>query len=292
MKLPNRRALVVFGGQVLLVLIGEILNAYAFQTLIIPQKLLSGGVVGIALLLNQLFHLPIGVQTLIYNIPIFLLGLRLLGRRFIILSVIGVVSFSFFTDNLRLAPLVDDILLVAVFGGILTGLADGLILRAGGSTGGFDILGLIVSKRFNLAVGQVFMVFNGALLTVAAFVNGKDGPKLAMYTLIMLYVSSRVIDLLQSVTPRQAVLIISSKGEAIATKIIDDLGRGVTYFQGGGAYTDSEMRILLCVITQFELTDLKRLTREVDPKAFTVILDAPEVHGRFDRRTPIQRILG
>lgn len=293
MKLPNRRAALVFGGQVVLVLIGEILNAYAFQALIIPQKLLSGGVVGIALLLNQLFKLPIGVQTLIYNIPIFILGYRLLGRRFIFLSLIGVVSFSFFTDNLHFALLVeDDILLAAVFGGILTGLADGLILRAGGSTGGFDILGLIVSKRFNLAVGQVFMVFNGILLTVAAFVNGKDGPKLAMYTLIMLYVSSRVIDLLQSVTPRQAVLIISSKGEEIAAKIIDELGRGVTYFQGGGAYTDSEMRILLCVITQFEVTDLKRLIREVDPNAFTVIIDAPEVHGRFDRRTPLQRILG
>lgn len=293
MKFPNRRAALIFLTQVILVLIGELLNAYAFQSLIIPQKLLSGGVVGIALLLNQLAHLPIGVQTLIYNIPIFILGYRLLGRRFIVLSLIGVVSFSVITDNLKLPPLVDnDILLSSIFGGILTGIADGLILRAGGSTGGFDILGLIVSKRFNLAVGQVFMAFNGILLTIAAFVNGKDGPKLAMYTLIMLYVSSRVIDLMQSVTPRQAVLIISNKGEAIADKIIDDLGRGVTWFQGRGAYTDSEMKILLCVITQFEVTDLKRLIREVDPNAFTVILDAPEVHGRFDRRTPLQRILG
>jgi uncharacterized membrane-anchored protein YitT (DUF2179 family) len=292
MKFPNRRAALIFLLQVLLVLAGELLNACAFQTLIIPQKLLSGGVVGIALLLNQLFNLPIGVQTLIYNIPIFILGYRLLGRRFIILSLIGVVSFSFFTDNLRLPPLVDDILLVAVFGGVLTGLADGLILRAGGSTGGFDILGLIVSKRFNLAVGQVFMAFNGVLLTIAAFVNGKDGPKLAMYTLIMLYVSSRVIDLLQSVTPRQAVLIISGKGEDIAAKIIEEMGRGVTYLQGGGAYTDAEYKILLCVITQFEVTDLKRVVRSVDAGAFMVILDAPEVHGRFDRRTPLQRILG
>lgn len=287
---PN--AIRVLAFQIALVLIGELLNAYAFNALIIPAKLLSGGVVGISLLLNQLFSLPIGLQTTLYNIPIFILGYKFLGRRFILLSVIGVLSFSFFTDNLKVAPLVDDLLLVSVFGGILGGIADGLILRAGGSTGGFDILGLIVSRQFNISVGQVFMAFNGALLTFAAVVNGQNGPRIAMYTLIMIFVGSRVIDALQSVTPREAALIISQKSDAIAEAILTTMKRGVTYLQGGGAYTESEHRILLCVLTRFEIVELKQLVREIDPGAFVVFLEASDVVGRFDRRTPIQRLLG
>lgn len=292
MKLPNRTALSALAIQVTIILVGEMLNAIAFHALIVPARLLSGGVVGISLLLNQLFQLPIGLQTTIYNIPIFILGYRYLGRRFILLSMIGVFSFSVFTDSLRIAPVVDDILLVAVFGGVLTGIADGLILRAGGSTGGFDILGLIVSKRLNLAVGQVFMAFNGLLLTVAAFVNGQNGLKLAMYTLIMLYVSSRVIDALQSVIPREAAMIVSKQHALVAGRILKDLGRGVTFLEGGGAYTDTETRVILCVLTRLEIVELKRLVREADPDAFMVVLDANDVQGRFDRRSILQRILG
>jgi uncharacterized membrane-anchored protein YitT (DUF2179 family) len=292
MKLPDRPALALFAFQVGLVLVGEVLNAIAFQALIVPQRLLSGGVVGISLLLNQLFALPIGLQTTIYNIPIFILGYRFLGRRFILLSIIGVIAFSFFADNLHLAPVVDDILLVAIFGGVLTGIADGLILRVGGSTGGFDIIGLIVSKRLNVAVGQVFMVFNGLLLTVAAIVNGKNGLKLAMYTLIMLYVSSRVIDALQSVIPREAAMIVSTKYAQVAARILKDMSRGVTFLEGGGAYTDTETRVILCVVTRLEIVELKRLVRDVDPNAFMVVLDANDVQGRFDRRSILHRILG
>ncbi len=285
----NRRNLSNLLIESLLIIGGELLNAYAFNALIVPARLLSGGVVGISLLLNQLLSLPIGLQTAIYNIPIFILGYRMLGRRFILLSFVGVASFSILTDNLKPVVLVDDILLVAIFGGILTGIADGLILRAGGSTGGFDILGVIVSKRISISIGQVFLAFNGILITFSALVNG---PKLAMYTLISLFVSSRVVDGLQAVTPRRVALVVSMHSEAIAVRVLDELGRGATYLEGSGAFTDSQMKILMCVITRFELTDLKRLVREVDPNAFTVILDASDVLGRFDRHSIIQRILG
>jgi len=285
----NRRNLSNLLIESILIIGAELLNAYAFNALIVPARLLTGGVVGISLLLNQLFSLPIGLQTAIYNIPIFILGYRMLGRRFILLSIVGVASFSILTDNLKPIVLVDDILLVAIFGGILTGIADGLILRAGGSTGGFDILGVIVSKRISISIGQIFLAFNGVLIMFSALVNG---PKLAMYTLISLFVSSRVVDTLQAVTPRRVALVVSMHSEAIAVRVLDELGRGATYLEGSGAFTDSQMKILMCVITRFELTDLKRLVREVDPNAFTVILDASDVVGRFDRHSIIQRILG
>jgi len=285
----NRRNLSNLLIESILIIGAELLNAYAFNALIVPARLLTGGVVGISLLINQLFSLPIGLQTAIYNIPIFILGYRMLGRRFILLSIVGVASFSILTDNLKPIVLVDDILLVAIFGGILTGIADGLILRAGGSTGGFDILGVIVSKRISISIGQIFLAFNGVLIMFSALVNG---PKLAMYTLISLFVSSRVVDTLQAVTPRRVALVVSMHSEAIAVRVLDELGRGATYLEGSGAFTDSQMKILMCVITRFELTDLKRLVREVDPNAFTVILDASDVVGRFDRHSIIQRILG
>jgi uncharacterized membrane-anchored protein YitT (DUF2179 family) len=282
----TRRAALTFALQVLIILAAEFLNAVAFNALIIPARLLSGGVVGIALLLNQLFGLPLGLQTLIYNIPIFILGYRYLGRRFILLSIVGVTSFSFFTDNLRMIPVTREMVLIAIFGGVLTGIADGIILRAGGSTGGFDIIGLIVSRRFGISIGTVFMSFNGVLITVGALSSGK--LELAMYTLIMLFVAARVIDQFLNPTPRRAVLIISMHHQAIADRILKDLHRGVTYLEGRGAYTEREFRVLMCVLTRYELIELRTLVRELDPNAFTVVLEASDVIGRFDLKSPLQ----
>ncbi|MEP7287016.1 MAG: YitT family protein [Chloroflexota bacterium] len=152
----NARKITGIVLQILIIVLGEVINVLTFRALIIPAKLLSGGVVGVALLLNQLLNLPIGLQTIIYNIPIFLLGYRYLGRRFILLSMVGVGVFSVLLDNITLLPTVThDLLLIAVFGGVATGIADGLIIWAGGLTGGFDILGLIVSRRFGISTGQV-----------------------------------------------------------------------------------------------------------------------------------------
>jgi uncharacterized membrane-anchored protein YitT (DUF2179 family) len=283
----SSRAALTFVLQALIIVAAEVLNAVAFNTLIIPARLLSGGVVGLALLLNQLFGLPIGLQTLIYNIPIFILGYRYLGRRFILLSIIGVSSFSFLTDNLKmLQPVTREMVLIAIFGGVLTGIADGIILRTGGSTGGFDIIGLIVSRRFGISIGTVFMSFNAVLITVGALASGK--LELAMYTLILMFVAARVIDQFLNPTPRRAVLIISMKHQEIAERLLKDLRRGVTYLEGRGAYTEREFRVLMCVMTRYELVELRTLVREIDPSAFTVVLEASDVIGRFDLKSPLQ----
>jgi uncharacterized membrane-anchored protein YitT (DUF2179 family) len=275
--------------QALVIIACEVLNAVAIRSLIVPAKLLSGGVIGTAMLLNQIYNLPIGLQTIIYNIPIFLLGWRFLGRRFALLSVIGVVSFSIFTDMLHPEIFTHDILLMAVFGGVATGIADGIILRAGGSTGGFDILGLIVSREFGLSIGQVFLVFNGVIIAIAALFN--RNPDIAMYTLLSLFVSTRTIDAFLRTTPRPVALIVSAKHDGIAAALMQNLKRGVTYLQGGGAYTSAEYRVILCVITRYELVDLRRIVHAVDSNAFTIILDASDVIGNFERYSPLQRFL-
>ncbi len=280
------RTVGTYGLQAAVVLLGEIINVVAFRALIVPNRLLSGGVVGTALLINQLLQWPIGLQTILYNVPIFLLGYRYLGRRFVILSVIGVGSFSLLLDNVTIQPITHDLLLVAVFGGVVTGIADGIIIRAGGSTGGFDILGLIVSRRFGISTGQVFLVFNGLIVALAAYFNNLE---LAMYTLIMLFVSTRTINAILTTTPRPVALIVSAKHEEIAARLLNDLGRGVTYLKGSGGYTSAEYSVLLCVITRYELIELRRIVQHADPVAFTIILDASDVIGRFDSTSPLQR---
>jgi uncharacterized membrane-anchored protein YitT (DUF2179 family) len=282
------RPATVFVSQALLVIFGEILNALAYRSLIVPARLLSGGVVGTALLLNQLANLPIGLQTLIYNIPIFLVGYRMLGRRFVALSIVGVGSFSVLMDTLSPPVLTNDRLLVTVFGGLITGIADGIILRTGGSTGGLDIVGLIVNRRFGISIGQVFLAFNAVIISLGAIFN--HNAELAMYTLIMLFVSSRVVDTVQARSPRPLVLIISARHEQLADHILNELGRGVTYLQGVGAYTSTEFRVLMCVMTRYELVDLRSLVNGIDPAAFMVVLQASDVVGRFDQHSPFQRL--
>lgn len=269
------------------VLAGCLLNVVAFRWLIVPNRLLSGGVVGAAMLLNQVLGWPIGLQTTLYNIPIFLLGYRYLGRRFVILSVVGVIGLSVLLDNIWLPVVTNDLLLAAVFGGVLTGIADGLIIRFGGSTGGFDILGVIVSRRFGISTGQVFLAFNGVIIALAAYFNK---PELAMYTLIMLFVSTRTIDTMLGTEPRSVALIVSTKHHEIAARLMADLRRGATYLKGSGAYTGTEYNVLLCAVTRYELVELRSIVQQIDPASFTVVLDASDVVGRFDRNSLLTRL--
>jgi len=286
----SRRVLTLlrFARDAFIILACEVLNAVAFRALIVPGRLLSGGVVGISLLLNQILNWPVGTQTLIYNIPIFLVGYRYLGRRFIVLSFIGVVSFSLLTDHLPVPTATQDLLLIAVFGGVLTGIADGIIIRQGGSTGGFDIIGLLVARRFGVSIGQVSLIFNGVLILLAALSNSLE---LALYTLIMIYVYSRVLNTSQENAPRRVALVISTQPEAIAARIMSELNRGVTYLHGMGAYTGQDFRVLMCVVTRYEFVDLRNLVRTVDPNAFAVILDASDVVGQFTLKSPLSRFL-
>jgi len=171
---------------------------------------------------------------------------------------------------------------------VLTGIADGIIIRQGGSTGGFDIIGLLVARRFGVSIGQVSLIFNGVLILLAALSNSLE---LALYTLIMIYVYSRVLNTSQENAPRRVALVISTQPEAIAARIMSELNRGVTYLHGMGAYTGQDFRVLMCVVTRYEFVDLRNLVRTVDPNAFAVILDASDVVGQFTLKSPLSRFL-
>ncbi len=173
-------------------------------------------------------------------------------------------------------------MLAGIFGGLISGLGAAIALRSGASLGGFDILGVVLNRRFSLGVGEAGLFLNGAIIVAAGLL---ESPEMAMYTLIGIYVASKTVDAIQSPRPRKAVLIISSRSMQIREKILFKMGRGLTVLKAEGAYEGARQEALLCVITRFELRELRDLIREEDPGAFVTVLEASDVIGRFKKPT-------
>lgn len=242
-----------------------------------PNALMSGGVTGTSLLINHFTEFPVGLGVLLFNIPIFLLGIRYIGRRFAFLSGMGVLLFWLAADFLPIEPLTGEPMLAAIFGGVLAGLGTALAIRAGGSLGGFDILAVVVNRKFSTGVGEVLMALNGILVIAAGvFVS----PETAMYTLIAIYASGRTVDLLQTPRPRKAFLVMTRNPVPIRERIVSEMGRGLTVWRADGGF-NRNLTVLLCVVTRMELRELSEIVKEEDRHAFTVVLEASEVFGSF-----------
>jgi len=261
------------------ILLGSLIIACSVNGLLIPHKLLSGGVTGLAMLLQYFFQLPTGLTILIINIPIFALGLKYISKRFAVLSLIGMLGFSFFLTLTRKITIpIDDLILVAVFGGILNGIGMGIVFRKRGSLGGSDIIAVIFNKYSSFSIGSVLMATNGIILLLSAVYFN---VQLALYTMISMYISTQVIDFVQEgLNHRKSIIIISDKQEEITSAILEKLNRGVTFLHGEGAYTHREKEIIYCIIKTMELPKLKDLVTRIDPKAFMSVSDTKEVLGR------------
>jgi len=266
----------------LLLALGILAYVVAIRCLILPQHLLSGGVTGMALLLHAVFGWSVGLMTLLFNIPIFVLGFRDVGRRFAAYSAVSVVGFWLLVDHLPLPTLTHDPLLASIFGGVLGGLGGALAVRAGGSLGGFDILGVVLNRRFSLGIGEVGLVLNGAMIVAAGLIGN---PERAMYTLVAIFATSWTMDGLQTPRPRKAVLIVSKNHRAIRERLLFEMGRGVTVFKAEGAYSGEDTNVLLCLVTRYELREIRDVILREDPEAFVSVLEASDVIGRFRRPT-------
>jgi len=281
-KTSPLRAGLDLARQVSLLLAGTACFVVAVKGFIIPNHMLTGGVTGLSILLHALFKWPVGLLTLLFNVPIFLLGFRDVGRRFALYSAFAVLLFAATVDHVPIGALTMDPLLASIFGGILSGLGSALAIQAGGSLGGFDILGVVLNRRFSLGMGEVSLILNGALVVASGVMNS---PELAMYTLVSIYVSSRTLDSLQAPRARKAALIVSRQSAAIKERILFEMARGVTLLKAEGAYTGEEGNVLLCVLTRYELRDLRDIVRKEDPEAFVTVFEASDVIGRFKRPT-------
>lgn len=277
----------------LLITIGSIIVAVGYDYFISPHRIIPGGVYGIAIILHHITKglttyfpegLPVGFLGLILNIPLIYAGIKVLGPKFGIKTIVGIILSSAFMDLITYlrengeAPLVDDVLLSCIFGGVLIGLGLGLIFKSRATSGGSDIIAMIISKYTSIPVGQMLIYVDSVivLLGLAAF---KDW-KIPLYSWMAIYITGKAVDLiLEGQNYNKAMFIISDKYEDIRNKIIVDIERGGTYLQGKGMYSNEEKQVIYTVVNRREVTILERYIHDIDPKAFIAIMDTREILG-------------
>lgn len=265
---------------IFMIILGAGIGGIAFNAFLIPHKLLSGGVGGIALIMKYLFDFNPGILIFVFNIPIFIAGYRFVDKEFILLSLIGMTAFSVFIDAfsfLRDIVFFEDTLLSCLYGGVLSGLGAGIVFRNRASQGGIDIIGVILKKYFSMNIGSTSLIINFIIVAIASFFYGLE---LAMYTLVSMYVTSSVMDKVQQgFGSSKSVMIITDHEQKVANEIIKQLGRGVTYLEGEGAYTGNTKRVIYCIVSMSQLAKVKHIVHEADSKAFMAVSDTAEVLG-------------
>lgn len=267
---------------IIIIIIGCFISSLGINLFLSKAKLLSGGVTGIALTIQYLTGLTSGFTVFLLNIPLFFISYKLLNKRFTIYTAIGMTSFSLaliITRPLSTLINVNDILLYCIYGGVLSGIGGGLVFCRNGSTGGIDIITMVIRKKYsNFEIGKLNFTFNLIIVSIAAIIFGL--PQ-ALYTLISMFIQSTILDkVLNGFTSKKLLLILTEKESDIINYVIKDLHRGITSLMAEGGYTGSKKRLLYVAVTSSQMIYLKRKILNIDPKAFITIIDVSEVNGQ------------
>ena len=268
------RPAIEYGG----VLVGTAVMAAAFNLFLVPNQIAAGGISGLGVVLYHMMRIPVGLTIFLLNLPLFIIAARIFGFRFITRGLFGAVSLSVLVEVLNFLPVVtQDLLLASLYGGILMGVGIALVFRYQGSTGGTVIAAQVLNKMFGFSTGQSLLGVDFLVVALAGIIFNLA---LAMYALISLFVTSRVIDLVQEgVSNSKAALIISEKTEQIVQRILHDMDRGATILYGKGAFTGHTREMVLTVVSQSEVPRLKDIVHEEDERAFVILGNAHEVLG-------------
>ena len=264
---------------------GSAICGLVVNGILVPKQFVSGGFLGLSLLIYYI--LPTGVAEYItpsiiyflFNIPIFLIGYKFVGRRFFYWSLLGTVLFIFGTRFVSIGPFkIDDKILAALFAGVLMGFGNGLLLKSMGSAGGMDILAVAIFKKYSIRLGSTMLSFNAIILLLASL---KFGLQEALYTMVYMFVSSQMINIVVAgiVSQRKAVFIISKHWREINRHIMDNVHRGVTLFEARGGYTGEQTDVIYTILTISELNDLKKDVHKIDPHALIIATDTMDVVG-------------
>ncbi len=271
-----------WGGYLSFDVLGSIAYAIGVYTFASNANFAPGGIVGIGVILNYLFKLPIGMIVLLFNIPVVLIALRYLGKRYLLRTLQTLLVNALFLD--LLAPLFPRYsgspMLAALFGGGISGLGLAIIYSAGSCTGGSDLLIMSMRKvRPHLSVGQITLLIDGSLILLGAFIYSNVDAVLygILFTLTSIFVIDRYMG---GLTSGKMTLIVSRKGEKIATKILEESGRGVTRLRGEGMYSGNQMDILMCACSRPQLPRVRQVVADNDADAMMIVLDFNEVRGR------------
>ncbi|WNC13618.1 YitT family protein [Brevibacillus brevis] len=270
---PQRKAL-----EYAMLLIGSLVLATSFNLFLNPNQIASGGVSGLSTILHNLFGVSPAIVQWACNIPLFLLGFKIMERHYSVKAALGSIVLPLcvmLTSHLQ--PLTTNPLLASIYGGIGVGLGIGIVFRGRGSTGGFSIASQILHKYTGLSLGLCVAVFDGLVILLAGIVFD---PEKALYALIALFVTSKTIDIVQmGVNTSKVAYIISNEIETLREAILYDLDRGLTLLDAAGGYTGDERKVLMAVVSQSEVSKLKILVRSIDPDAFIILCPAQEVLG-------------
>ncbi|WP_153730908.1 YitT family protein [Sporosarcina obsidiansis] len=270
--------------RIAVVIFGSFLVALSLNFFLISANVYASGFSGAAQLVSSVLtdHLDITISTgillLLFNIPVFILGWFKVGKGFTIYSMVSVACATLFLELLPVRSMSDDILLNAVFGGVLAGVGVGISLKLGASTGGMDIVAMILSRMQDKPIGVYFLLLNGVIIAFAGLLYE---PENALYTIVALYVTTSVIDMIHTRHEKVTAMIITKQADDLQQAIHQKMVRGITILPARGAYSKEDKNMLYVVITRYELYDLERIINETDPHAFTNIVQTVGIFGFF-----------
>lgn len=270
--------------RILTVIFGSFLLAISLNFFLIDANVYASGFTGMAQLISSIFseffsiQISTGILLFTLNIPVIILGWFKVGKGFTIYSIISVFFSTIFLELLPILSVTDDIILNAVVGGVIGGVGVGLTLKLGASTGGMDIVAMILSRLHDKPIGTYFLILNGIIIAVAGIINE---PENALYTMLTLYITTLVIDALHTRHEKVTAMIVTHRAEQLQQAIHEKMIRGITIIPATGAYTGTEKNMLYLVITRYELYDLEKIISETDPEAFTNIVQTVGIFGFF-----------
>lgn len=269
--------------KIILIVLGSLIIAVGVNLFIIPNKLLSGGISGIGLMLQYIFNIPMGVTILILNIPLLILSILKINKKFTMFTILGTISLSVFlilTASLNnvLAPVEESYrLLYCIYGGVLSGIGSGIVFSNEGSNGGMDIVAMYAKKKYDIEVGMMSFIINFLIVAVGSVLFDF---KVGLYTLIAMYITSTVMEkIINGLSRRKMLLIVSEKEKEVSVAIMNNFNRGVTILYGEGAYTSNRKNVMYCVVSLGQLPQIKRVIKVIDNDAFISIIDIAEVQG-------------
>lgn len=263
----------------ILILIGVAIAVAGLNIFLVPNKIAAGGVSGLATIFYHIFDIPLGISIIVLNIPLFIFGLRLLGKSFAIRTVYALLAYSIIAEIIPIPSLGQDVFLGCVYGGVLVGIGVGIVIRFGGSTGGTDMAAKILNSKFS-TIGIGAFVFGIDFVVIAASAFTFE-PEIALYAIASLFIAIKVIDFFTvGLNAAKAFYIISDKSEQIAKVIMQQMNRGVTSFDAKGLFSGKQKNVLLCVLKwRGEGNKLKKLVKSIDNSAFVIVADVKEVLG-------------
>lgn len=269
--------------KVAMIMFGATLSSIGLEIFLVPNDIVDGGVIGISIMTSYLTKLPLGLFTFFLNLPFLILGYKQIGKSFLFSTLFAISCLSIGVSIFHPIPgLTNDVFLAAIFGGIINGAGVGLIIRAGGSLDGTEMVAIILDKKISFSIGEIVMFFNIFILGAAGFIYGWDR---AMYSLVAYFVAFKVIDIVtEGIDESKAVMIISDHYNEIADALIARLGRGITLLKAKGGYSKTDTTVIYVVVSRLEIAKLKKIVLGFDNNALVTIGNVEVAGTKYKKR--------